>query len=124
MGANDLILHLRTSGFSMGSINSKLQIAPADKLTDELKQTIRQSKAEILTALQRETRRQKVISMLEAAPDTKRAIYSDTESDPNNIILAIAVRHVATCEMLIPKAKYDPWRLLELIEQYGVQNTH
>lgn len=73
---------------------------------------------------QREARRQKVIAMLEAAPDTQRAVYVDDASDSHNVILAIAVRHVATCEMLIPKAKYDAFRLLELIEWLGVQNVH
>jgi hypothetical protein len=129
MGANELILHLRESGFSLALHDDRLQVAPSDKLTDELKQTIRQSKAEILTELQREARaewrRQKVIAMLEAAPNTQRAIYTDTDSDPHNVILTVAVRACQqTCEMLIPKAKYDPWRLLELIERHGVQNVH
>ena len=129
MGANDLIYHLRESGFSIGLENSRLQIAPAEKLTDELKQTIRQSKAEILTELQREAqaewRRQKVIAMLEAAPGTQRAIYVDDASDPISIIVAVAVRHPtgATCELLIPKAGCDVWRLQELIERHG-QATH
>jgi len=128
MGANDLILRLRESGFSIGLHDDRLQVAPAEKLTDEIKQTIRQSKAEILTELQREARaewrRQKVIAILEAAPDTQRAIYTDTDSDPNSVILTVAVRSCQqTCEMLIPKAKYDPWKLLELIERHG-QTTH
>ena len=124
MGANDLIFHLRESGFSIGLNNSRLQIAPAEKLTDELKQTIRRSKAEILAELQREARRQKVIAMLEAAPGTQRAIYTDTDSDPHNVILTVTVRSChQTCELLIPKAKYDPWRFLELVERYG-QITH
>ena len=72
---------------------------------------------------QREARRQKVIAMLEAEPDSKRAIYTDIDSDPNNVILAVAIRHVATCEMLISKDKYDPWRLLELIKRIG-STTH
>jgi hypothetical protein len=129
MGAHDLILHLRESGFSIGFEDSRLQIAPADKLTDELKQTIRESKAEILTELQREqqreARRLKVIAMLEASPDRQRAVFVDTGSDPHNVILAVAVRNPtpATCEMTIPKDKYDPWPLLELIERHG-QTTH
>lgn len=91
-------------------------------------QTIRQSKAEILTELQKEARsewrRQKVIKMLDAAPGTQRAIYTDTDSDPHNVILTVAVRACQqTCEMLIPKAKYDPWKLLELVERHG-QVTH
>jgi hypothetical protein len=82
------------------------------------------SKPVTLLDRQREARRQKVIAMLDAAPDTQRAIYADTDSDPHNVILAIAVRHIATCDMLILKEKYDAFRLLELIERMGVQNVH
>ena len=124
MGAPDLLLELRKSGFSIVAENSRLQIAPAEKLTDELKQIIRQSKTEILTELQREARRQKVIAMLEAAPDTQRAIDIDVDSDMDSVILTVGVRNLATCEMLIPKAKYDPWRLLEIIERLGAKNVH
>lgn len=86
---------------------------------------IREHKPEILAALklqqQQEARRQKVLAMLDADPTLKRAIYADSDSDPDNVILAIAVRHVATCEMLISKSKFDPMRLLELID---AQTTH
>ena len=125
MLAPDLIFELRRKGYSIRADGGYLDISPADNLPPELVKTIRQSKAEILTELQRETRRQKVIAMLEAATDTQRAIYVDDASDPLNIILAIAVRHPtgATCEMLVSKAGCDVWRLLELIERHG-QATH
>ena len=128
MGAPDLIFELRRKGYSIRADGGYLDISPADNLPPELVQTIRQSKAEILTELQREARtewrRKKVIAMLEAAPGKERAIYTDTDSDPHNVIIAIAVRACQqTCEMLIPKAKYAPWRLLEFIERYG-QVTH
>ncbi len=75
---------------------------------------------------QREARRQKVIAMLDTAPELPRAIHVDDSSDPHNIILCVAVRHPtrATCEMLIPKAKYDPFALLELLMQHETQNAH
>ena len=128
MGAPDLIFELRRKGYSIRADGGYLDISPADNLPPELVKTIRQSKAEIMTELQREAwvewRRQKVIAMLEAAPGTQRAIYTDTDSDPHNVILTVAVRACnQTCELLIPKAKYDPWRLLELIERHG-QTTH
>jgi len=124
MGAPDLILELRRKGYSIRADGGYLDISPADNLPPELVKIIRQSKAAILTELQREARRQKVIAMLEAAPETQRAIYTDTDSDPHNVILAVAVRACQqTCEMLIPKAKYDPWKLLELVERLG-QTTH
>jgi hypothetical protein len=40
MGANDLIFTLRESGFSINTGNSRLQVSPAKRLTNELKQTI------------------------------------------------------------------------------------
>lgn len=128
MGAPDLIFELRRKGYSIRADGGYLDISPADNLPPELVQTIRQSKAEILTELQKEARaewrRQKVIAMLNAAPGTQRAIYTDTDSDPHNVIVAVAVRACQqTCEMTIAKATYDPWRLLELIERLG-QTTH
>lgn len=124
MGAPDLIFELRRKGYSIRADGGYLDISPADNLPPELVQQLKQSKAEIMTELKQEVRREKAIAMLEAAPNTQRAIYTDTDSDPHNVILTVAVRHPtpATCEMLIPKAKYDPWRLLELIERHGVQN--
>ena len=81
-------------------------------------------KSETQQERQREARRQRVIAMLKRYPDTARAIYTDTISDPHNVILTVAVRACQqTCELLIPKAKYDPWRLLDLVERYG-QTTH
>lgn len=90
--------------------------------------TANESIPKTLQDRQREARRQIVIDMLEAEPDTPRAIYTDTDSDPHNVILAIAVRSVAmrgvaACEMTIPKATYDPWQLLLLLERLG-QVTH
>ena len=116
MGANELILNLRENGFSISTENSRLQITPAKELTNELKETIRQNKIEILTELQQEIRQQRVLTMLEVASENQRAIYTDTESDPDNVILTIAVRHIAIAEMLIPKAKYDPFLLLSLVD--------
>lgn len=124
MGAPDLIIELRRKGYSIHADGGYLDISPADNLPPELVQQLKQSKTEILSELQREARRQKVIAMLEAAPDTQRAIYTDAESDPHNVIVTVAVRSLAqTCELLIPKAKYDPWLLMALIEQHG-EATH
>jgi hypothetical protein len=128
VGANDLICELRRKGYSIRADGGYLDISPGD-IPPELVQQLTKSKPEILAELQRETqqeaRRKKVIAMLEAAPGTQRAIFADTDTDPHNVIFAIAVRYPtgATCEMLIPKAKYDPWKLLELIERTG-QTTH
>lgn len=124
MGAPDLIFELRSKGYSIRADGDYLDISPADNLPPELVKQLKQSKTEILIELQREIRREKTIAMLQATPSTQRAIYTDIDSDPLNVILTVAVRNLATCEMLIPKAKYDPWRLLQLIAQHGMQNVH
>ena len=87
--------------------------------------TEKDGKPKTLLDKQGEARRQKVIAMLEAAPSTQRAVYVDDASDPENITLAIAVRHPigATCEMLIPRSKYDSWKFLGLLERLD-QTTH
>ena len=69
----------------------------------------------------REQRRQKVLQMLKDNPDSKRAFVTDTESDPDNVILTLAIRDQYSFEMLIPKHKYDPFLLLELIEKCSIQ---
>ncbi len=64
MGANDLIFTLRESGFSVSTDNSRLQIAPAKKLTNDLKQTIQQSKIEILCALHQEEELKRLVRLV------------------------------------------------------------
>ncbi len=64
MGANDLILNLHESGFSINVGNSCLQVSPAKKLSNELKQTIRQSKVEILCALHQEEELRRLVRLV------------------------------------------------------------
>ena len=64
MGANDLIFTLRESGFSVSTDNSRLQIAPAKNLTNKLKQTIQQSKVEILCALHQEEELKRLVRLV------------------------------------------------------------
>lgn len=64
-------------------------------------------------------RQEKAITMLEKNPNVPRTIYIDTGSDPQNVILTIAIRSLTTCEMIIDKAKYDPWRLITMMDSTG-----
>jgi len=67
-------------------------------------------------ALARDIRRDRVMEMLIASPGSMRAVYTDTFSDPNNVILAIAVRNGAVAEMLIPRSQYDPFKLMSALD--------
>lgn len=66
-----------------------------------------------------EARRQKALKQLDAAPERPRLIIADADSDPDHVILTIAIRHVAVAELLIEKSRYDPLLLLEMAKRYG-----
>lgn len=94
---------------------------------------IRQHKAELLDELRAandgayaalpypatEARRQRVLAMLRESPAARYAVVTDTESDPDAVIVALAIRGRATCELLIPRNRYDGTLLLDLIERHG-----
>lgn len=90
---------------------------------------IREHKPGILAALQdaasdtlpdraAEARRQRVRAMLADRPETRYAVVVDNpETDP--VLLTLAIRGQATCELAIPAAKFDAFKLLNLIERHG-----
>lgn len=75
----------------------------------------------LVTDQKREERLQKVLSMLADNPDQQRAYISDDKTDQDHVILTVAIRDLACFEMLIPKSKYDPFILLELINKAHLQ---
>ncbi len=66
-----------------------------------------------------EARRQHALAMLAQHPGTRYAVLTDTEADPEAVLLTLAIRGRATCELAIPREKYDPFLLLDLIERHG-----
>ncbi len=72
-----------------------------------------------------EARHQRVLAMLADRQSVRYAVLTDTEADPEAVILALGIRGampdggIVTCELRIPRAKYDPFLLLDLIERHG-----
>lgn len=89
MGATDIIFELRRKGYSVRADGNYLDISPAENIPLELVSQLKQSKLELLAELQRETRRAKVLSILQADPSLNRAYSVDSN-------------------LAIPRAKYDP----------------
>lgn len=69
----------------------------------------------------RKKRRTKVLTILAENPNTQRAFIADTNAEPDNVILTIAIRDQYSFELTIPKVKYDPFMLLELINKGAIQ---
>ncbi len=63
-----------------------------------------------------EKRRQKVLTMLATTPLTKRVMINDTDSDSEHVIVTVGLQDIGTCELLIPKARFDPFELMLMIE--------
>ncbi|MBX3640976.1 MAG: hypothetical protein KF888_10805 [Nitrosomonas sp.] len=118
MEAAEILEYLREKEIQVKLVdNNYIDLLPAEKITNELIERLRQYKPAIIAELKREERRKKVLMMLEDNPDSKRAFVTDTESDPDNVILTLAIRNQYSFEMLIPKHKYDPFVALEIIRK-------
>ena len=64
MGAPDLIFELRRKGYSIVADGNCLDISPADDLSVEFVQQLRQSKVEILCALHREKELKRLVRLV------------------------------------------------------------
>lgn len=119
MGALEIIAELREQNFTVKADGEYLDLAPAEKVTEELIQRLKKYKPEIIAELKREERRLRVLAMLAENPDSQRAIITDT-TDPKNVLVTIALRGLYSFELQIPKHKYDGFLMLELLNSGGV----
>ncbi|SFE41320.1 hypothetical protein [Nitrosomonas sp. Nm166] len=116
-----IIEALKAEGVTIRADGDFLELSPAEKITKELIERLKKHKPAILAELKRQGRYAKVLAILTDNPETKRAIITDMDSDPDNVIITIVIRNQYTFEMMIPKAKYDPFTLLELINKGSLQ---
>ena len=126
MGAPDLLHALRDQGLTVWAKGDRLLVAPKARITEETRRVIREHKAELLAVLASdalpdpgaEARRQRVLAMLADHPTAKYAALTDTETDPESVLLTLAIRGEASCELRIPREKYDGLLVLDLIEKH------
>lgn len=108
------------AGFTLELLQEdKISVKPAAKLTQVQRDFIRKNKLEIIHHLQREKRRLKVLTILAENPDMFRAFVTEYDIDPDNVILTIAIRNIASLEIAIPKAEYDPFLLVDMISKHN-----
>lgn len=71
-----------------------------------------------------EARRQRVLAILAERPGIRYAVLMDNP-DTESVILALAIRgamkdgSIVTCALRIPREKFDPFRLVDLIGRHG-----
>lgn len=96
-----------------------LACTPVTSVTAANDDTASKATSEPLSDPATEARRQRVLAMLAERPGIRYAVITDTQADPGAVILTLATRGRATCELRIPRDKYDPWLLLQMIERHG-----
>ena len=70
-----------------------------------------------------DARMEKVIAKLQDDPRLRYAIEVRDDVDHDAVILTLAIRDKAACELRIPKSRYDAFALLELIEKHTTRET-
>ena len=67
-----------------------------------------------------EARRQRVMAMLADHPEERYAVLTDTQSDPEAVLLTLAIRGHGTCELRIVREKWDGVLFLEMLERHTI----
>jgi hypothetical protein len=123
MGASDLIGRLALAGVRLSVVGpDKLAAEPREALTEELRTLIWEHKPELIEALAplsrgQELRRQRVLAKLKAEPDKQRVAIFDPDADRDFVICTLAIRDVGTCELRIPRDRYDPWAIVDAMQR-------
>ncbi len=113
MNTSNLIKTLRNQGFEIKATNDYLDISPANRVSRDVLLELKSNKKLIIRELQAEKRRFNVLDKLNQDLNLKRALIVDSESDEINVIITIAIRDIGSCEMIIPKTRFDSWKFLD-----------
>jgi hypothetical protein len=122
MGATDLLSNLLAQGFRVQANGDRIVVGPRERITETIRALIRENKQALLAALRdpgAAVRRARVIAMLAAHPEVRYAVATETEIDPDSVIVTIAIRGVATCELHVPRGKWDGTLFLDLLERHA-----
>lgn len=120
VSATTLLADLQHRGLRIRAAGEALIVEPRSALTDELRAAIRANKPAILRELADggfEARRRRVLAMLADSPSSIRyAWLADPNTQADYVSVALAIRDVGSCELRILKERYDPVRMMEIIE--------
>ena len=109
---------LHQSGIRLTAEGDRLIAESTSALTDDTRTLIREHKPELLKFLEREDRRRRVLDILaDASPEARYAYLTDDKSHPDYVILVLAIRGVGTCELSIPRNRYDPFLLMQMMDK-------
>ncbi len=117
LSGTEILKMLRDKNIEVTLISDDtINLYPYDDLSRDQIEFLRKNKPKLIHELKREKRFDRVWAMLEENPDLKRAFITDTTTDPDNVIVTIAVRNGYIYEMTIDHQKYDPFLILTMLD--------
>lgn len=136
MSARGLLDRAEATGVSVLAENGKIVFRGEESAIAALVPEARAHKAELLEELtnpavvtqneplprldpQSEARRRRVLELLATNQNARYALVTDADTEPEFVILTLAIRGQATCELRVPLDKYDGFLLLDLLNRYG-----
>lgn len=120
--AASLLSRLRNEGLTVFQAGEKLVVRPRELLTAEKRGLIRDHKAQLLDELAADSRREELLSMLNASPAVQRVFLADTLPNGGGRI-SLAVRGIGTCELLIPAGRFDPLEIIKLFDKLNSEHS-
>lgn len=123
MTADALISRLEAQGLHLTRRGGSIVITPGGAATSDIVELVRANKPELLAALPDaagvETRHARLIAMFRENPTIRYAVITDSEATPDAVIVSIGIRGVATCDIQIPRERFDPFALLDITGRYS-----
>ena len=120
--AAELINGLGAQGITFRVEEDRLIVrGPKGLIDQQTLAELRNQKPQLIAELSdaaRERRRQQLHQMMAADDQGKKYFYvTDTDADPEFVILARAIRDGGISELKIPREKYDPFLLMEALRK-------
>lgn len=110
--AAEILQTFEQAGFTLEPVGAMLRVNPVERLTPEQRETLKQYKPAIL----RELRRRQALRLLAENPEKNRAYIVDPDSDPDRILVLLALRGVGSCDLEIPRDRWDPFLFMKFLE--------
>ena len=130
MNNTSMLDAVENAGVTLRLVSGKLKAVGTPESIAKIKPYIVQHRAEIISALSLANLPEsanhspanepieKIISNLEGDSELRYSLETHTDIEPDAVILTLAIRGKAACELRIPKSRYDGIALLELIEKH------
>jgi hypothetical protein len=97
-------------------------VEPADGPIAQQASNAKVSAAEDTPGRALEARRRRVLEILDAHPDLKYAVITDSGAEPGVVVVQIGIRGIASGEIVIARARYDGGELLRALEAASTES--